>query len=1041
MSISTPFITRPVATSLVMLALMVFGVMSYFRLPVSPLPDVDFPTIQVTANLPGASAQTIAVSVATPLENEFSAIDGLDSMSSQSSLGTTSITLQFDLSRNLDSAAQDVQSAIARALPRLPRNMNTPPSYRKVNPADQAILILSISSDTLPLYVVSEQAETRLAQMISTVRGVAQVQVFGPQKYAVRIQADPNKLAARSIGLDEVANAVQAGNVNLPTGTLYSGSKAFTIEANGQLETASAYRPLIVAYRNGQPVRLSDVATVLDGVENDKTAAWRGSPESLKRAVVLGIRKQPGANTVEVARAVNALLPQFRSEMPQAIDVEVLFDRSLTVKEAVLDVELTLVFTLGLVVAVIYLFLRRLAATLIPSLSMPLAIFATFAAIDLCGFSLNNLSLMALTLSVGFVVDDSIVVLENVVRHMEMGKTPLHAAIDGAKEIGFTVVSMTLSLVAVFVPFLFMGGIVGSLFREFSVTIAIAILISAFVSLTLTPMLAARMRPPKPHAENARPQGRIARFFDGFNTAYEKSLRWVLRHQRGTLVFTLLSLGVTLWLFAIVPKGFFPTEDIDQLTIDTEAVQGISYEEIVTHQQEVARIVQAHPDVVAFMSNVGAGGSRGGSNQGSLQVRLKPRSARDRSAPEIAAELRQSLSQVVGMKTFVRQPAPIRIGGRTSKSEYQMTLQSTDTEALYTYGPRLEAELRQNPLFADVTSDLLLENPTLRVNIDRDRAASLGLDVNTIEDSLYSAYGSRQISTILASNASYQVILELDPKTQRDATSLERLYVRANNGSLVPMSSFASLEQTVGPLSVTHSGQLPAVTISFNLAPGHSLGEAVTQARNIAQKVLPAHVTTQFQGAAQAFQSSFQGLGQLLLLAIFIIYLVLGVLYESLTHPLTILSALPFAGLGAVASLLLFGIELNVYSFVGIILLVGLVKKNGIMMVDFAIEAQKTGTPAHEAIAEACIVRFRPIMMTTMAALFGTLPIALGIGAGAESRQPLGVAVVGGLLFSQLITLYATPVLYLYMERLSVWSARKFRRSSQSRHSSPAAAP
>lgn len=1024
-----------------MLALMVFGVMSYFRLPVSPLPDVDFPTIQVTANLPGASAQTVAVSVATPLENEFSAIDGLDSMSSQSSLGTTSITLQFDLSRNLDSAAQDVQSAIARALPRLPRDMNTPPSYRKVNPADQAILILSVSSDTLPLYVVSEQAETRLAQMISTVRGVAQVQVFGPQKYAVRIQADANKLAARAIGLDEVANAIQRGNVNLPTGTLYSGSKAFTIEANGQLETASEYRPLIVAYRNGQAVRLSDVATVLDGVENDKTAAWRGSPDSLKRAVVLGIRKQPGANTVEVARAVNNLLPQFRSEIPQAIDVEVLFDRSLTVKEAVLDVELTLVFTLGLVVVVIYVFLRRLAATLIPSLSMPLAIFATFAAIDLCGFSLNNLSLMALTLSVGFVVDDSIVVLENIVRHMEMGKAPIQAAKDGAAEIGFTVLSMTLSLVAVFVPFLFMGGIVGSLFREFSVTIAIAILISAFVSLTLTPMLAARMRPPKPHTDDARSKGHIARFFDGFNTAYERSLRWVLRHQRSTLVFTLLSLGATLWLFVIVPKGFFPTEDIDQLTIDSEAVQGISYAEIVTHQQEVARIVQADPDVKAFMSNVGAGGSRGGSNQGSLQVRLKPRSERERSAPEIAADLRKALSQVAGMKTFVRQPPPIRIGGRTSKSEYQMTLQSTDTEALYTYAPQLEAKLRQSPLFADVTSDLLLENPTLRVNINRDRAASLGLDVNAIEDSLYSAYGSRQISTILASNASYQVILELDPKTQRDATSLEGLYVRANNGSLVPMSSFASLEQTVGPLSVTHSGQLPAVTISFNLAPGHALGEAVTHARNIAQSVLPAHVSIQFQGAAQAFQSSFQGLGQLLLLAIFVIYLVLGVLYESLTHPLTILSALPFAGLGAVGSLLLFGIELNVYSFVGIILLVGLVKKNGIMMVDFAIEAQKDGTPPHDAIAQACIVRFRPIMMTTMAALFGTLPIALGIGAGAESRQPLGVAVVGGLLFSQLITLYATPVLYLYMERLSAWGARWFRRSSGDASAVPTTSP
>jgi hydrophobic/amphiphilic exporter-1 (mainly G- bacteria), HAE1 family len=1026
-NISAPFITRPIATSLLMLALLVFGVLSYFKLPVSPLPDVDFPTIQVSANLPGASAETIAVSVATPLENEFSAIDGLDSMSSQSTLGTTSITLQFDLRRNLDAAAQDVQSAIARALPRLPRDMNAPPSYRKVNPADQAILLLSVSSDTLPLYDVSEQAETRLAQSISTVRGVAQVQVFGPQKYAVRIQADPDKLAARAIGLDEVTRAVQNANVNLPTGTLYSGSKAFTIEANGQLQNALQYRPLIVAYRNGQPVRLSDVATVLDGVENDKTAAWRGSPDSLKRAVVLGIRKQPGANTVEVAQAVSRVLPKFRNEIPQAVDVEVLFDRSQTVKEAVHDVELTLVFTLVLVVVVIYAFLRRLAATLIPSLSMPLAIFATFALIHLCGFSLNNLSLMALTLSVGFVVDDSIVVLENIVRHMEMGKTPIQAAKDGSAEIGFTVISMTLSLVAVFVPFLFMGGIVGSLFREFSVTIAIAILLSAVVSLTLTPMLAGRMRPMGAH-DAARKPGNVERFFERFNSAYERSLHWVLGHQRSTLTFTLLSLGATVWLFVIVPKGFFPTEDVDQLTIDSEAVQGISYTDVFNQQQEVARIVQKDPDVVAFMSSVGAGGSRGGSNQGSMQLRLKPRADRERSATEIAADLRTALSRLPGMRTFVRLPPPIRIGGRLSKSEYQLTLQSSDTEALYTSAPKLEAELSRSPLFADVTSDLLLENPTLHVAVDRDRAASFGLDVAAIEETLYSAYGARQISTILASNASYQVILELDPTTQRDSTSLEDLYVRASTGALVPISSFAALTRTVGPLSVTHAGQLPAVTVSFNVASGHSLGEAVTHARTVAQRLLPANVSTQFQGAAEAFQASFQGLGQLLLVAIFIIYLVLGVLYESLTHPLTILSALPFAGFGAVASLLLFGIELNVYSFVGIILLVGLVKKNGIMMVDFAIEAQKNGANAIDAIERACIVRFRPIMMTTMAALFGTLPIALGIGAGAESRQPLGVAVVGGLLFSQIITLYATPVLYVYLERSSEWVRHKLGR-------------
>lgn len=1039
MNISSPFILRPIATSLVMVAVLVFGLMAYVRLPVSPLPDVDFPTIQVSANLPGASAETIAASVATPLENEFSAIDGLDSMSSQSSLGTTNITLQFDLRRNLDSAAQDVQSAISRALPRLPRDMSVPPSYRKVNPADQSIVLLSVSSSTLPLYVVNEYAETRLAQSLSTVRGVAQVQVFGPQKYAVRIQVDPARLAARDIGLDEVSRAIQNSNVNLPTGTLYSGSKAFTIEADGQLEEAAGYRPITVAYRNGAPVRLSDVGRVLDSVENDKTAAWRGNPETIERAVVLGIRKQPGANTVEVAREVLALLPKFSEEIPPAIEVNVLFDRSTTVKEAVHDVELTLLLTLVLVVLVIFLFLRRLSATLIPSLSMPLAVLATFAVMYLCGFTSNNLTLMALTLSVGFVVDDSIVVLENIVRHMEQGKSPLQAALDGSREIGFTVLSMTISLAAVFIPFLFMGGIVGSLFREFSVTIAVAILVSGLVSLTLTPMLAARMRPPS----HARPPGRVSRAiergFDAILRVYDRTLSWSLAKRRLTLGFTLVTLAATAWLFVKIPKGFFPTEDTDQLNIDSEAIQGISFQELVKQQEQVARIVQSHPDVAAFMSSVGARGSRGGANLGSMYIRLKPRAERSRSAEQIVAELRQKLSAVSGMRTFVRVPPPIRVGGYQTKSEYQLSLQSSDIDALYEYAPKLEAELRKSELLADVTSDLQLENPTLQLNIDRDRAARLGLSPAGIEDALYSAYGSRQVSTILASNASYQVILEVDPSTQQDAQSLEQLYLRSDTGALVPINAVASMSQTVGPLTVTHAGQLPAVTLSFNVAPGHSLGAAVAEAQAAATRVLPSSISTKFQGAAEAFQSSFQGLGLLLLVAVFVIYLVLGILYESLTHPLTILSALPFAGLGALATLMVFGIDLNVYSFVGIILLVGLVKKNGIMMVDVAIEKRKEGLTAERAIHDACLVRFRPIMMTTMAALFGTLPIALGIGAGAESRQPLGLAVVGGLLFSQLLTLYVTPVLFIYLERLSEWSRRR-RRERPALDPSPAAA-
>ncbi len=1038
MNLSRPFILRPIATSLVMVALLVFGVMAYIRLPVSPLPDVDFPTIQVSATLPGASAETIAASVATPLENEFSAIDGLDSMSSQSSLGATNITLQFDLRRDLDTAAQDVQSALSRAMPRLPRDMTTPPSYRKVNPADHAIVILSVSSSTLPLYVVNEYAETRLAQSISTVRGVAQVQVFGPQKYAVRIQADPDKLAARDIGLDELAKTIQDANVNLPTGTLYSGSKAFTIEADGQLTEAEEYRPITVAYRNGAPVRVADVGRVLDSVENDKTAAWRGNPKSIERAVVLGIRKQPGANTVEVAESVLRLLPRFREEIPPAIDVDVLFDRSVTVKEAVRDVELTLSLTLVLVVVVIFVFLRRLSATLIPSLSMPLAVLATFSVMYLCGFTANNLTLMALTLSVGFVVDDSIVVLENIVRHMEQGKAPLRAALDGSREIGFTVLSMTVSLVAVFIPFLFMGGIVGALFREFSVTIAAAILVSGLVSLTLTPMLTARMRPPSNRGPGRVSRG-VERVFDKLVAVYDRSLVWTLQHRRSTLAVTLLTLVATIWLFQAIPKGFFPTEDVDQLFVESEAVQGISFDDVMLQQQKVARIVQSDPDVAAFMSTVGSRGSRGGSNLGNMYVRLTPRAERARSAEQVAADLKRRLAEVPGMQTYVRAPPPIRIGGRLTKSEYQLSLGSNDTDTLYAFAPKLESELRKSRVLTEVTSDLQLENPTIQLKIDRDRAAALGLSAAAIEDTLYSAYGSRQVSTILASNASYPVILELDPRTQRDSSSLDRVYLRAKTGSLVPISSVASLEHSVGPLTVTHSGQLPAVTLSFNVADGYALGDAVGEAARIAERVLPDSISTEFQGAAEAFQSSFAGLGMLLIVSIFVIYLVLGILYESLTHPLTILSALPFAGFGALATLMLFHIDLNVYSFVGIILLVGLVKKNGIMMVDVAIEKRNAGSEAAEAIHQACLVRFRPIMMTTMAALFGTLPIALGLGAGAESRQPLGVAVVGGLLFSQLLTLYITPVLFIYLEHVSEWFGR-LRRARMHEQSAPSAA-
>jgi HAE1 family hydrophobic/amphiphilic exporter-1 len=1031
-NVSAIFIRRPVATSLIMLALMLFGFLAYLSLPVAALPDVDFPTIQVSAQLPGASAETMAASVATPLEREFSAIDGLDSMSSENALGVTNVTLQFNLARKLDSAAQDVQAAIARATPRLPHDMPSPPSYRKVNPADQSIVLLSLSSTSLPLYQVDEYAETQLAQRISQVSGVAQVQVYGSQKYAVRLQVDPQKLAAAGIGLDQVSSAVQNSNVNLPTGTLYGPDKAFAIEADGQLSTALDYRSLIVAYRNGAPIRFADLGRALDSVENDKTAAWLATPESAERAVVLGIQKQPGANTVEVARSVMSLLPRFREDTPAAVKLDVLFDRSTTVQESVHDVQVTLLITLVLVVAVIFTFLRRASATLIPSASMPLALFATFAAMYLFGFSMNNLSLMALTLSVGFVVDDAIVVLENIVRHVEMGKPPLQAAFDASQEIGFTVVSMTLSLAAVFVPFLFLGGIIGRLFQEFAVTIAVAILVSGVVSLTLTPMLASRWL--RPHSEQ-QPHGKFYRVTErGLNALtdlYDRTLQRVLGHPRLTLLGSLVVLVATVVMFVRIPKGFLPTEDSDQLSVTTEAVEGISFEAVAQRQQQIAEILRRDPDVEAFMSAVGSRGNRAGTNQGNMFLRLRPKSERERSAAQIARELSPRLGEVPGMRSFISVPPSIRLGGRASKSEYQLTLQSTDTKLLYEQAPHLAEELAKSPAVSDVTSDVQLNNPEIGVRIDRDRAAQLGVSVNAIEETLYSAYGSRQVSTIFAPSNSYSVILELDPRTQRDPSALQQLYVRSDAGALVPLPSVATLEQRVGPLSVNHTGQLPSATVSFNVRAGHSLSEAIDAAEQTARRVLPASVSTRFQGSAEAFQSSLGGLGRLLLISVFVIYLVLGILYESTIHPLTILSALPFAGFGALASLMLFGFDLNVYAFVGVILLVGLVKKNGIMMVDFAVEASKDpNKSAHDAIQEACRVRFRPIMMTTLAALLGTLPIALGTGAGAEARQPLGVAVVGGLLFSQLLTLYVTPVFYLYMEDFRHWVARLRRRAA-----------
>jgi hydrophobe/amphiphile efflux-1 (HAE1) family protein len=1038
-------IRRPVMTTLMTAALCLFGVMAYRLLPVSDLPTVDFPTIQVSASLPGATPETMASAVAKVLEGQFSTIAGIDSMTSTSGTGVTQITLQFALERSIDAAAQDVQAAISAVQRRLPQDMPAPPSYRKTNPADQPILFIGLSSPTLPLSVVNEYADTMMGQRISTVDGVAQVQIFGAQKYALRVRLDPRLLASRGITLDEVRNALDAHNVNQPTGLLDGYRQSMQIQASGQLANVKEFTDIVVTYRNGAPVRLGELAQVIDSVQDTRVANWFGERDAdgklaPSRAIMLAVQKQPGVNTVEVASRVRALLPIFAKQLPESVKLTVFRDNSEAVKESVHDVQFTLLLSVALVVLVIFLFLRSGWATVIPSVAIPMALLGTFIVMYFCGFSLDNLSLLALTLSVGFVVDDAIVMLENIVRHIEGGMNVREAAFKGAREIGFTILSMTLSLVAVFIPLMFMGGILGRLLHEFAVTITASILVSGVVSLTLTPMLCSRFLRPAAGGHgsaHAAPAGRLHRWsegaFNGLQNLYRHTLHISLRHRGLVLAIALLMAVLTGVLLKVLPQGFIPTDDTGSVLILTDAAQDISFEEMARHQQAAAAIVAQQPYVNAMMSALGGGGSSSGQlNQGRMFLRLAPRSERP-PVDKIMADLRQKLAAVPGLRAFPQVPPAIRIGGQFTKALYQFTLSGSNLDELYDAASKLEQKFRAIPTLTDVNSDLQITSPQAQIEIQRDRAATLGVTPQQIEETLYSAFGTRQVSTIYTPTNQYYVIMEVAPEFQRDPSALSLIYLRSRSGKLVSLDTVATVRRTVGPLSVAHQGQMPAVTLSFNLKPGVSLSDATTEIEKLARAELPSTITYNFVGSAQAFTSSLAGLGLLVLTAIAVIYIVLGILYEDFIHPLTILSGLPAASFGALFTLWAFREELNIMGYVGVILLIGIVKKNAIMMIDFAIAKERDQGKdfnAEEAIVEACLVRFRPIMMTTFAALAGALPIALGLGAGADSRRPLGLAVVGGLVVSQLLTLYITPVIYIYMDRFMHWLQHKRRTPS-----------